>query len=117
MALETVPKDLRRLRACLLCSLIKTADQFEIDGCDNCDKFLKMKNHREMVEECTSQNFDGMTALMSPDDSWVAKWQRINRCVPGVYALSVSGKLPNSLVRDLRSKGVVYRQRDTSQKT
>jgi len=117
MSLETVPKELRRLRACLLCSLVKTVDQFQQDGCDNCDKFLQMKNNSDRVDECTSQNFDGLTALMSPDDSWVAKWQRINRYAPGVYALSVSGKLPNSTIRDLRSQGVTYRSRDTSQRS
>ncbi|CDQ89375.1 unnamed protein product [Oncorhynchus mykiss] len=32
MALETCPKDLHHLRECLLCSLVKTIDQFEYDG-------------------------------------------------------------------------------------
>uniref|UniRef100_A0A3P8NTL1 Spt4/RpoE2 zinc finger domain-containing protein n=1 Tax=Astatotilapia calliptera TaxID=8154 RepID=A0A3P8NTL1_ASTCA len=59
MALETVPKDLRHLRACLLCSLVKTIDQFEYDGCDNCESYLQMKGNREMVYECTSSSFDG----------------------------------------------------------
>ncbi|KAG7224496.1 hypothetical protein INR49_015020 [Caranx melampygus] len=81
MALETVPKDLRHLRACLLCSLVKTIDQFEYDGCDNCESFLQMKGNREMVYECTSSSFDGVIAMMSPEDSWVAKWQRIGKDV------------------------------------
>uniref|UniRef100_A0ABI8A6D7 Spt4/RpoE2 zinc finger domain-containing protein n=1 Tax=Felis catus TaxID=9685 RepID=A0ABI8A6D7_FELCA len=62
MALETVPKDLRHLRACLLCSLVKTIDQFEYDGCDNCDAYLQMKGNREMVYDCTSSSFDGNRA-------------------------------------------------------
>ncbi|EDL15828.1 mCG7669, isoform CRA_a [Mus musculus] len=62
MALETVPKDLRHLRACLLCSLVKTIDQFEYDGCDNCDAYLQMKGNREMVYDCTSSSFDGCLA-------------------------------------------------------
>uniref|UniRef100_A0A8C5QYW1 Transcription elongation factor SPT4 n=1 Tax=Leptobrachium leishanense TaxID=445787 RepID=A0A8C5QYW1_9ANUR len=77
MALETVPKDLRHLRACLLCSLVKTIDQFEYDGCDNCEAYVQMKGNREMVYDCTSSSFDGIVAMMSPDDSWVSKWQRI----------------------------------------
>ncbi|XP_036197605.1 transcription elongation factor SPT4 isoform X2 [Myotis myotis] len=77
MALETVPKDLRHLRACLLCSLVKTIDQFEYDGCDNCDAYLQMKGNREMVYDCTSSSFDGIIAMMSPEDSWVSKWQRV----------------------------------------
>lgn len=54
-------------------------DQFEYEGCDNCDEFLRMKNNRDNVYDCTSSNFDGMIALMSPEDSWVAKWQRISK--------------------------------------
>ncbi|TRY57202.1 hypothetical protein DNTS_003282 [Danionella cerebrum] len=99
MSLETVPKDLRHLRACLLCSLVKTIDQFEYDGCDNCESYLQMKGNREMVYECTSSSFDGVIAMMSPEDSWVAKWQRVG------------------VVRELKSRGVIYRSRDTAVKT
>ncbi|KAJ1531452.1 hypothetical protein ONE63_000131 [Megalurothrips usitatus] len=114
MSLDSIPKDLRQLRACLNCSLIKSLDQFESDGCDNCEEFLRMKNDREKVYDCTSNNFDGMMALMSPEDSWVAKWQRINRFTKGVYAISVAGRLPGSVIRDMKSRGVLYRSRDTS---
>ncbi|CAG5087378.1 transcription elongation factor subunit spt4 [Cotesia typhae] len=114
--METVPKELRHLRACLVCSLIKTSDQFEIDGCDNCDEFLRMKNNKDNVFDCSSANFDGMIAAMSPEDSWVAKWQRINRFTRGVYAISVSGRLPAAVIREMKSRGIVYRPRDTSQR-
>ena len=80
---ETVPKDLRQLRACLSCSLVKTFDQWENDGCENCDVFLHMKNNRDNVYDMTSSNFDGMVASMKPDDSWVCKWQRITKFKPG----------------------------------
>ncbi|XP_067113450.1 transcription elongation factor SPT4 isoform X2 [Osmerus mordax] len=106
MALETVPKDLRHQRACLLCSLVKTIDQFEYDGCDNCESYLQMKGNREMVYECTSSSFDGVIAMMSPEDSWVAKWQRI-----------ITGRLPPGVVRELKSRGVIYKSRDTAVKT
>jgi len=39
--------------------LLQTLDQFEYDGCENCDKFLHMKNNRDNVLDCTSSNFDG----------------------------------------------------------
>ncbi|XP_022365635.1 transcription elongation factor SPT4 isoform X1 [Lutra lutra] len=132
MALETVPKDLRHLRACLLCSLvkvsfgelvvgamggIKTIDQFEYDGCDNCDAYLQMKGNREMVYDCTSSSFDGIIAMMSPEDSWVSKWQRVSNFKPGVYAVSVTGRLPQGIVRELKSRGVAYKSRDTAIKT
>jgi transcription elongation factor SPT4 len=53
-------------------------EQFEYDGCDNCESFLKMKKNKDRVIDCTSNNFDGMIAVMSPEDSWVCKWQRIS---------------------------------------
>ena len=43
----------------LLTISFQTVDQFQQDGCDNCDKFLQMKNNSDRVDECTSQNFDG----------------------------------------------------------
>uniref|UniRef100_A0A182WLU7 Transcription elongation factor SPT4 n=1 Tax=Anopheles minimus TaxID=112268 RepID=A0A182WLU7_9DIPT len=116
MAFESIPKDLRALRACLVCSLVKSFDQFETDGCDNCEDFLRMKNNREQVYDCTSNNFDGMIAVMSPDDSWVCKWQRLSRFTKGIYAISVSGKLPNSIIREMKNRGIPYRPRDTSQR-
>lgn len=136
MSFDTVPKDLRGLRACLVCSLIKvrllglknqvststqnfpfqTVEQFEYDGCDNCESFLRMKKNKDKVMDVTSNNFDGMIALMSPEDSWVAKWQRINRFTKGVYAISVSGRLPNSVVREMKQRGITYKSRDISQR-
>ncbi|XP_064620492.1 transcription elongation factor SPT4-like [Lineus longissimus] len=117
MSLETIPKELRQLRACLLCSLVKTIDQFEFDGCDNCEEYMGMKNNRDAVYECTSSNFDGMIAMMGPEDSWVAKWQRISKFTKGCYAVSVTGVLPPGIVRELKSKGIMYRPRDTSEKS
>ncbi|XP_050310539.1 transcription elongation factor SPT4-like [Anthonomus grandis grandis] len=116
MSLESLPKSLRGLRACLLCSMIKSIDQFEQDGCDNCEEFLKMKNNRDVVYDCTSQNFDGMVAMMAPEDSWVAKWQRITKMCKGMYALSVSGTLPKGIIKDLARQGISYKPRDTSQR-
>uniref|UniRef100_A0A2P2HWK1 Transcription elongation factor SPT4 n=1 Tax=Hirondellea gigas TaxID=1518452 RepID=A0A2P2HWK1_9CRUS len=111
---DTIPKDLRGLRACMICSLIKTMEMFEQDGCENCDEFLNMKNNRDNVYDCTSTNFDGLIALMAPDDSWVAKWQRINRNVRGIYAISVSGRVPATIMRDMKSRGIKYRTRDNT---
>lgn len=66
MSLTTVPKDLRNLRACLLCSLIKSREQFENDGCENCEKYLGMKHDSDKIHECTSNNFDGMISILQP---------------------------------------------------
>lgn len=37
-----------------------------------------MKNSKDNVYDSTSNNFDGVIAVMSPEDSWVCKWQRIS---------------------------------------
>uniref|UniRef100_A0A2K5YGF6 Spt4/RpoE2 zinc finger domain-containing protein n=1 Tax=Mandrillus leucophaeus TaxID=9568 RepID=A0A2K5YGF6_MANLE len=94
MALETVLRDLH-LWACLLCSLVK----FEYDGCDYCD----------MVYDCTSSSFDRIVAMMSPED--------INNFKPGVYVVSVTGRLPQRTVQELKRRGVAYKSRDTAMKT
>ncbi|XP_065912672.1 transcription elongation factor SPT4-A-like [Dysidea avara] len=112
MSLDTVPKEARHLRACKLCSLVKTHDQFLAAGCDNCERWLELKGNREAISECTSHNFDGLISLMSPVDSWVARWQRIERCVQGCYAVSVSGDLPYEITEMLKERGVAYRSRD-----
>lgn len=112
-----VPNDLRNLRACLVCSLIKSVTKFEDDGCDNCEDFMPMKNNRDRVYECTSSNFEGMIALMHQEESWVAKWQRISHHVKGMYAVSVTGVLPKRIQRELAQSGRTYRSRDVSLKT
>ena len=71
---DSVPKDLRQLRACLVCSLIKSFDQFERDGCDNCESVLTLRRNRDNVYDCTSANFEGMIASCKPEDSWVCRW-------------------------------------------
>lgn len=95
-----------------------------------------MKNNKDNVYDCTSNNFDGMIAVMSPEDSWVCKWQRISkylkllllftvisfqklfsgRFTRGIYAISVSGRLPKGIIRDMKHRGIPYRLRDTSQR-
>lgn len=116
--IENIPKDLRNLRACLLCSIVKSIDQFEMDGCENCEQYLAMKHDRDKVYDCTSSNFDGIVALTNPNDSWVAKWQKINRKVRGIYAVSVTGSLPPHMISELKAIGVNYRSsmRDTATK-
>jgi hypothetical protein len=40
----------------------------------------------------------------------------IDRFTKGVYAISVSGRLPNGVVREMKQRGIPYRPRDTSQR-
>ncbi|VVD05884.1 unnamed protein product [Leptidea sinapis] len=74
-----------------------------------------MKSNKDNVYDCTSNNFDGMIAVMSPEYSWVCKWQRISRFYKGVYAISVLGRLSAGVIKEMKSRGIVYRSRDTSQ--
>ena len=105
---STVPKNLRQLSACLSCSIIKTMEQFESDGCDNCESFFNLRDNRNNVYECISSKFNGMIAVCQMEDSWVAKWQKIRKCKPGVYAISVSGRLPTELKNYLKNEGITY---------
>ncbi|KAG2766533.1 hypothetical protein JG687_00014512 [Phytophthora cactorum] len=103
-----IPNTFRELRACMTCSLIKTFTQFYDTGCENC-AFLQKADNRQRVAECTSAYFEGMIAMMQPKESWVAKWQRIVRLTPGIYAVSVSGELPDSIKRFLEDRNIPYR--------
>jgi transcription elongation factor SPT4 len=52
-----------------------------------------MKDYPRKVKSCTTTYFEGLIALVEPQNSWVAKWQRIVQMKPGMYAISVNGKL------------------------
>ncbi|VDH95354.1 transcription elongation factor SPT4, partial [Mytilus galloprovincialis] len=114
---DNVKKESKCFLCCVMYLRGKTIDQFELHGCDNCEEYLHLKNNRTAVYDCTSSNFDGFVALMDPKDSWVAKWQRAGGFVKGCYAISVTGRLPPGVVRSIKQKGVIYRSRDTSQKS
>lgn len=115
LSIECIPQSTRHLRACLVCSMVKSFDQFEVDGCENCDDFLQLKNNKEHIYNYTSNNFDGLTALMKPEESWAGKWLRINSFTPGMYAISVSGRLPPEIIREVKAHlGSNYKSRDRS---
>ncbi|ORY98947.1 Spt4/RpoE2 zinc finger-domain-containing protein [Syncephalastrum racemosum] len=103
------PNDKKQLRACMLCCLIKSAAQFKSEGCDNCEEFLEMRGSTDRVLECTTNKYDGMIAMMNNEQSWVARWQRIEEKVRGVYAVRVFGRLPVDVEDELERKGISYR--------
>ncbi|KAK9897606.1 transcription initiation Spt4 [Cystobasidium minutum MCA 4210] len=102
----------KKLRACLLCSLVQTPSEFRRDGCPNCEQ-LSMKGDKERVLECTTSAYDGLIAMVNPQDSWVARYQRIDKLAPGVYAVHVTGTLPEHVVDDLEASGITYRPRES----
>ena len=92
-----IPGDVNN-RACLRCSLIKSHDQFMENGCENCD-FLGMAGNNEKVLECTTSYFEGSVAMINPQGSWVAKWQRVASNYPGLYAIAMTGALPDDYLQ------------------
>eukprot|EP00243_Klebsormidium_subtile_P006456 TRINITY_DN2747_c0_g1_i1.p2 TRINITY_DN2747_c0_g1~~TRINITY_DN2747_c0_g1_i1.p2 ORF type:complete len:122 (-),score=15.36 TRINITY_DN2747_c0_g1_i1:631-996(-) len=108
-----VPTDFgRSLRACLRCSLVKTFEQFLEAGCENCDFFV-MERDKDRVLECTTHNFSGVIALMHPDASWVARYQRIGKFVPGCYAVHVAEPMSEELQTLCEDRGKKYIPRHT----
>eukprot|EP01087_Luapelamoeba_hula_P015686 TRINITY_DN4710_c0_g1_i1.p1 TRINITY_DN4710_c0_g1~~TRINITY_DN4710_c0_g1_i1.p1 ORF type:complete len:133 (-),score=11.93 TRINITY_DN4710_c0_g1_i1:55-432(-) len=113
---SVVPAELKQLRACLSCSLVKTYHQFQHAGCPNCP-FIE-----DNISDWTTASFDGMIAVLKPTESWVARWQRIRGAsgtlfVPGVYAVSCNGKLPPRVIAKMEREGRNYVNRDTSSRT
>ena len=50
-----------------------------------------MQGEVAAINETTSGVFEGLITLTNPAQSWVAKWQRLNGYVAGVYAVKVVG--------------------------
>ncbi len=98
----------------MLCGMLKTANLFKRDGCDNCEQVLQLRTSMKRVMDCTSATFDGFVAMMQPNASWVAKWQRTDKFTKGLYAIRVAGSLPEDIVDELQAAGIHYRPRDGS---
>lgn len=52
--------------------------------------------------------FEGVITLSDPERSWVAKWQRLDKCHPGMYAIKVDGELPNDVKTMLEEENIPY---------
>ena len=78
------------------------------EGCPNCEPFLGLQNSTDAVQECTSQVFEGLITLADPASSWVARWQRLDGCVSGVYAVKVVGSLPDEIIQAMEDAGKRY---------
>ena len=110
LAQASVPNNLRTVRACKRCGLLKTQEQFYDDGCENCP-FLNMEDNMERVNMTTTAFFEGQAAIMDPRESWAAKWIRVDNHLPGVYAISVTGQLSREIEEDLENQGIRWRCR------
>lgn len=112
LANASVPNDLKSIRACKRCGILKTQAQFYDDGCDNCP-FLDMADNMERVNSCTTAFYEGQAAILDPRESWAAKWIRVDNCLPGVYAITVTGQLDRDVEEDLENRGIRWRCRPT----
>lgn len=92
-----------RYRACMVCKLIATEEQFYDRGCPNCP-FLEMQGSRQNVLDCTSPQFRGMLAVTRPEASWAARIVEVNRGVPACYAIQVIGELPERYADELAER-------------
>ena len=110
LAESSVPTSLKGVRACMRCGILKTFDQFLEDGCDNCP-FLDMAGNYERVNLCTTAFYEGQVAVMDPRESWTAKWLRVDRFLPGVYAIAVTGQLDKDIEEDIANRGGMWRCR------
>ncbi|CDZ96831.1 transcription initiation protein spt4 [Phaffia rhodozyma] len=106
-----LPSQKAKRRACLYCSILLSPGDFKKRGCPNCDEILQMKGSSDRVSQCTSAQYDGIIAVMR-DGSWVAKWQRTEDYVRGLYAARVMGKLPDEVIDELEAGGYIYQRRD-----
>ncbi|KAF1966414.1 transcription initiation Spt4 [Bimuria novae-zelandiae CBS 107.79] len=104
----------RNMRACMVCSIVKTQAQFMKDGCPNCS-FLELRGNADQVADCTSQVFEGLITVSDARGSWVARWQRLDgKYVRGVYAVQVEGILPDDVISSVEEQGIHYIPRDGS---
>lgn len=101
-------------RACLLCGMVQSLNQFRNEGCPNCESVLHFQDNDDVVRECTSPSFEGLVALKGDSQSWVARWLRVENFVSGLYAVRIVGKLPDDVRLELESQGISYRPRDGS---
>ncbi|KAG6849755.1 hypothetical protein H0H93_005553 [Arthromyces matolae] len=114
MAAAAIPQQARsrQLRACLLCSIIQLPVDFRKNGCPNCEEVLQMKGNSDRIATCTTTYFDGVIAVIDPENSWVARWQRTSKYVKGMYAAHVKGRVPDDVEQELEARGIKYRTRD-----
>ncbi|CAJ1942618.1 unnamed protein product [Cylindrotheca closterium] len=110
LAQASVPTQLKGIRSCKRCGILKTLDQFMNEGCENCP-FLDMIDNQDQCNSCTTAFFEGQVAIMDPRESWAAKWIRADNYLPGVYAISVIGNFDKEMEDDLESRGIRWRCR------
>ncbi|KAF3308726.1 transcription elongation factor spt4 [Orbilia oligospora] len=105
----------RYLRACMVCAVVLTLDEFTRKGCPNCHPVLDYTTGSDLAQMCTSPIYEGCISIDKPTESWIAKWLRLDKYVPGVYATKVVGDLPEDAMDYLNAENIEYIPRDGSE--
>ena len=96
---------LKKLRACFVCHLIKTENQFRKEGCDNC---LYFKHINHSYPDYTSPNFEGLVSVIDPEISWVARHLNVHRLLPGTYCLRIKDEITGDILETLKEYKISY---------
>ena len=70
-----------------------------------------MRDDADKCNNYTSAFYEGACGVMTPNESWAAKWLRIDQYLPGVYALSVTGQFDRDTEEELENRGIRWRCR------
>ena len=79
----TYPQELKKLKACTQCHLIKTYSQFHKEGCENCHIA------KNALDDKLTGKFKGMIAITDTKNSWASRYLDKTDLIPGFYALGV----------------------------
>ena len=74
----------------------------------SCNIIIQADNP-ERANSCTSAFYEGQAAIMDPRESWAAKWIRVDNCLPGVYAIAITGQFDRDIEEDLENRGIRWR--------
>lgn len=94
------PNDVKKLRSCLNCHLVKTERQFRERGCDNCEIF-RAKGFT--VFEYTTANFESIINLTDPSKSGIARHLNLITFLPGSYSLKVGMEMSQELLESVKN--------------
>ena len=79
----TYPNELKKLKACTQCYLIKTYSQFHKEGCENSNIA------KNALDDKLTGKFKGMVAITDTKNSWASRYLDKTDLVPRFYALGV----------------------------